>query len=119
MTILIAEDFDDARQLLSMIIQMRGCQVIEAANGMEAVEAATRELPDLILMDLNMPVLDGWEATRRIVSQPATRHIPVVAISAQGSETWKERAFNAGVCDYLTKPVDLEMFDQLLRRFAC
>lgn len=119
MTILIVEDFDDTRHLLSLMVQMRGCKAVEAANGAEAIEVASRELPDLILMDLNMPVLDGWEATRRIVSQPRTSHIPIVAISAQGSGSWRELALNAGACDCLSKPVDLATFDTILNRFSC
>ncbi len=117
MKVLIAEDFDDTRELIKMIVQMKGCEAAEARDGAEAVEVAARERPDLILMDLNMPVLDGWEATRRIHSRAETRHIPVVAISAQCSGDWEERALAAGARECLQKPVDFAAFDRLLEHY--
>ena len=96
MKVLIVDDYEDTREMLKMMLEMRGCVVVEAANGLEAVEVAMREKPDLILMDLNMPVLDGWEATRRLTTQEATRHIPIVAITANCAGNSGDRALAAG-----------------------
>ena len=117
MKVLIVEDFDDTRELLRMMVQMKGCEAAEATNGQEAVELAASEHPDLILMDLNLPVLDGWEATRRITARPATSRIPIVAVSAQCSGDWKARALRAGARECLEKPLDLRAFDRLLARY--
>ena len=117
MKVLIVEDFDDTRELLRMMVQMKGCEAAEATNGQEAVEMAASEHPDLILMDLNLPILDGWEATRRIKSMRATSDIPVVAVSAQCSGDWEDRALRAGARECLQKPLDLLAFDRLLSRY--
>jgi two-component system cell cycle response regulator DivK len=117
MKVLIVEDFDDTRELLKMIVQLRGCDTTEASDGAAAVAAAAREQPDLILMDLNLPVLDGWEATRRIHAQKLTSHIPVVAISAQCHGEWKARAIAAGARECLEKPIDFAAMDDLLKRY--
>jgi two-component system cell cycle response regulator DivK len=117
MKVLIVEDFDDTRELLKMIVRLRGCDTTEATDGAAAVLAASREQPDLILMDLNLPVLDGWEATRRIHAQARTRHIPVVAISAQCHGDWKSRAIAAGARECLEKPLDFAAIDNLLKRY--
>ena len=117
MKVLIVEDYDDTRELLRLLVRSRGCDTAEATNGREAVEAAAREKPDLILMDLNLPVLDGWEATRRIHAAGETSHIPVVAISAQCHGDWKERALDAGARECLEKPVNFAAVDSLLKRY--
>ncbi len=117
MKVLIVEDFDDTRELLKMIVRLKGCDTAEAADGAQAVEAARREKPDLILMDLNLPVLDGWEATRRIHSARETRDIPVVAISAQCRDDWKRRAIEAGARECLEKPINVAAVDGLLKRY--
>jgi CheY-like chemotaxis protein len=117
MKVLIVEDYDDTRELLRLLVRSRGCDTAEATNGREAVEAAAREKPDLILMDLNLPVLDGWEATRRIHLAEETSHIPVVAISAQCTGDWKERALDAGARECLEKPVNFAAVDSLLKRY--
>lgn len=117
MKVLIVEDFDDTRELLKMIVRLSGCDTTEAVDGAAAVVAASREQPDLILMDLNLPVLDGWEATRRIHAQQGTSHIPVVAISAQCHGDWKARALAAGARECLEKPVNFTAIDNLLKRY--
>ena len=117
MKVLIVEDFDDTRELLKMMVRLKGCEAAEATNGQEAVEMAASERPDLILMDLNLPVLDGWEATRRIKSMRETSGIPIVAVSAQCSGDWKDRALRAGARECLEKPLDLTAFDRLLSRY--
>jgi CheY-like chemotaxis protein len=117
MKVLIVEDFDDTRELLKLLVRSHGCDTAEATNGREAVALATSEQPDLILMDLNLPILDGWEATRRIHLANATSHIPVVAISAQCYGDWKRRALDAGARECLEKPVNFAAVDNLLKRY--
>jgi CheY-like chemotaxis protein len=117
MKVLIVEDFDDTRDLLATIVRLKGCEASEATNGQEAIDVARREQPDLILMDLNLPILDGWEATRRIHLQRETSHIPVVAISAQCVGDWRERALKAGARECMQKPVNFAAMDSLLERY--
>lgn len=117
MIILIAEDFDDTRQMMRLLLEMRGHHVVEAANGQEAVELATRARPDLILMDLNMPVLDGITATMLLRERPETSGVPVVAVTAHcGDLEWRERALAAGCVECVEKPVDFERLERLLDR---
>ena len=114
MRILIAEDIEDTRYLMKMLLQGRGHTVLEAENGEEAVECALTEHPDLILMDLSMPVMDGLAATR-CIRRNETTHIPIVALSAHlGDPAWRERALRCG-CDFCcSKPLDFDALDELL-----
>ena len=109
--ILIVEDNEDNRDSLSRRLQRRGFQVVAAADGKAGVAMAASEKPDLILMDMNMPELDGWEATRQIKADQATASIPVVAITAHALAGDRERALEAGCAEYHTKPVE---FSKLL-----
>lgn len=118
MKVLIVEDYDDAREMLRRMVCLKGCEVLEAADGLAAVAAADGELPDLILMDLNLPKLDGWEATRRIAAGERMRRIPVVAVSAQCRGAWLERALAAGARECVEKPLGFEVIDGLLARYA-
>jgi CheY-like chemotaxis protein len=85
----------------------KGYEVIMAMDGEQGVEAASSQIPDLILMDMSLPVIDGWEATRRIKAAPATRDIPVIALTVHAMSDDREKALAAGCDDYDTKPVDL------------
>jgi CheY-like chemotaxis protein len=116
-TVLLADDYEDARMILKRLLEMEGCRVVEAADGLEAVELAARHSSelDLILMDLSMPGLDGYEATRQILASEVTRHIPVVALSALCEEATKDKAIEAGCSDCLPKPLDFELIEELLR----
>jgi two-component system cell cycle response regulator DivK len=105
--ILLVEDNEMNRDMLSRRLERRGYRVALAVDGEGGVEMAAAELPDLVLMDMSLPVLDGWEATRRLKSDPATRHIPVIALTAHAMSSDRERAIDAGCDDYDTKPVDL------------
>ncbi len=118
MRVLLVEDYDDTRRLMRMFLESQGCSVIEAADGMEVVVYATGDGFHLIMMDLNLPVLDGYEATRRILAHPRSRHIPVVAFSAQCSEERRRKAFDAGCVDCIEKPMDFEKVEAVLKRFA-
>ena len=106
--ILLVEDNEMNRDMLSRRLRRRGLEVVTAVDGAEGVEAAHREHPDLILMDMSLPVIDGWEATRRLKGTESTRHIPIVALTAHAMSEDRERALEAGCDEYATKPVDLE-----------
>lgn len=107
-TILYVEDNEDNVYMLVRRLRRHGFEVIVAADGARGVDAARRERPDLVLMDLDLPVLDGWEATRRLKAAPETRSIPVVALSAHAMAGERERALAAGCDDHDTKPIDLD-----------
>jgi two-component system, cell cycle response regulator DivK len=107
-TILYVEDNEDNVYMLVRRLRRHGFEVVVARDGAQGVEAARRERPDLVLMDLGLPVLDGWEATRRLKGAAETRAVPVIALSAHAMAGERERALEAGCDDYDTKPVDLE-----------
>ena len=103
-TILIADDYDDNRELLRLMLAADGYRVREARDGLECVEAARAEAPDLALIDLSMPQLDGWGALRELRADPQTRSIPCVAVTAFAAEQDRRRALAAGFDDYISKP---------------
>jgi CheY-like chemotaxis protein len=103
---LVVEDVFESRLLLRQILGRLGVTVIEATDGLEGVEAARRELPDLILMDLSLPVLDGWEATRRLKADPLTARIPIVIVTAHSMSDEARRVKEIGCAGYVMKPLD-------------
>jgi CheY-like chemotaxis protein len=105
--ILLVEDNEMNRDMLSRRLERRGYEVVIAVDGAEAIEKAGTEAPALILMDMSLPVVDGWDATRRIKAWPATRAIPVIALTAHAMSGDREKAVEAGCDDFDTKPVDL------------
>jgi two-component system cell cycle response regulator DivK len=105
--ILLVEDNEMNRDMLSRRLERKGFAVVIAVDGGQGVDLAKSELPDLILMDLSLPVLDGLEATRRLKADPATQPIPVIALTAHASANDRERALEAGCADYDTKPIEL------------
>jgi two-component system, cell cycle response regulator DivK len=105
--ILYVEDNENNVYMLTRRLTRHGFEVMVAADGAQGVEIARSEHPDLILMDLNMPVLDGWEAARQLKSAPETRAIPIIALSAHAMSGDRERALEAGCDDYDTKPVQI------------
>lgn len=112
-TILLIEDNEMNRDMLSRRLFRKGYQIITAEDGREGVEVAAQRLPDLILMDMSLPVLDGWEATRILKNSADTRHIPIIALTAHAMKSDEEKAFQAGCDDFDTKPVIL---DRLLEK---
>ncbi len=106
--LLLVEDNDLNRDMLSRRLQRRGFEIVLAADGREALAVAARESPAAILMDMSLPEMDGWEATRRLKQNPATSAIPVIALTAHAMSGDREKALAAGCDDYETKPVDLE-----------
>ena len=104
--ILYVEDNDDNVYMLTRRLQRKGYEIVVASDGEKGVQMARAEAPSLILMDLSLPVLDGWQAVRKIKAAPETRHIPIIALTAHAMEGDRERALAAGCDDYDTKPVD-------------
>jgi CheY-like chemotaxis protein len=107
-TILIVEDIEMNRELLAQLLEDEH-RLVFAGDGLAALERAAETRPDLILMDLSLPRLDGWEATRRLKSDPALAHIPVIVLSAHAMRGDEERARAIGCDDFLTKPIDEEL----------
>ena len=105
-TVLLVEDNEESRDGLSRHLRRKGYEVLIAADGRQALEAARAGAPDLILMDMSLPVLDGWEATRQLKADPRTRHIPVIALTAHAMAGDREKALAAGCDEYDTKPVE-------------
>jgi len=105
--ILIVEDNEMNRDMLSRRLERKGYTVVMAVDGGEGVEKAESETPDIILMDMSLPVLDGWEATRRVKANPATKHVPVIALTAHAMAGDRDKTIEAGCNDYDTKPIDL------------
>lgn len=113
--ILYVEDNEDNIYMLSNRLTRRGHEIIVARDGREGIDMAEREMPALILMDLNLPIVDGWEATRRLKATATTRHIPIIALSAHAMVGDRDRALAAGCDDYDTKPIELP---RLLQKIA-
>ena len=113
--ILLVEDNEMNRDMLSRRLERRGFQVVMAGDGQQGVEMAQTEAPDLILMDMSLPVIDGWEAARRLKQAPDTRGIPVIALTSHAMAGDREQALASGCDDYDTKPVDLP---RLLEKMA-
>jgi CheY-like chemotaxis protein len=113
--ILYVEDNEDNVYMLTRRLKRHGFEVMTARDGEQGVAVARSEHPDLILMDLNMPVLDGWEATRRLKSAPETEAIPIIALSAHAMSGDRERALEAGCDDYDTKPVRIDSLMSKIR----
>lgn len=115
--VLLVEDYDDTRILMKLLLEEKGCRVAEASDGQQAVWLALKELPDLILMDLSMPGMDGWEATRQLRQWEETRLTPIIGLSANCTVDGSGGAIEAG-CNYcIDKPVDEEEIDRILSKF--
>jgi CheY-like chemotaxis protein len=106
--ILLVEDNEMNRDMLSRRLERRGHSVVMAEDGQRGVDLARSELPDLILLDMSLPVIDGWEAARRIKAEQATNAIPIIALTAHAMAGDREQALQAGCDDYDTKPVELK-----------
>lgn len=113
--ILVVEDNQDNMTLITDVLMSLNYDVIRATDGEKGVEAAHQEHPDLILMDLSLPRMDGWTATRHIKENPELNHIPIIALTAHAMVGDKERALEAGCNDYITKPINLR---ELARKLA-
>ena len=114
--ILLVEDNEMNRDMLVRRLKKSGYEVIMAMNGLEALEKVTVETPDLILMDLSLPALDGWDATHRLKEDNATRNIPVIALTAHALKSDREKAMAAGCDDYDTKPIDFQRLQEKIEK---
>ena len=117
-TVLVVEDYDDSRFMLGRLLEMCGYKVFEAADGREAVNITERECPDVVLMDLQMPVLDGFTATSLIRRIESVRHVPVIAVSAQSTEEFISAAARVGCDSFVPKPVDFDRLLEVVREFT-
>lgn len=116
--ILLVEDNEMNRDMLSRRLSRRGFEILIAEDGAMGVALATAERPDLILMDMSLPVMDGWEATRRLKADPQTQAIPVIALTAHAMSSDREMVFEAGCDDYDTKPVELARLLEKIERLV-
>jgi CheY-like chemotaxis protein len=114
--ILVVDDSADNVAMLSLDLQQQGYRVVTATNGEEAISVASYTLPNLILMDISMPRLDGLGATRKIREKDTLRDVPVIAVTAFGTEGFQRAAYDVGVSGYLTKPIDFTRMHQLVAR---
>ncbi|HWK95140.1 MAG TPA: response regulator [Pseudolabrys sp.] len=108
MKVLLVEDNEMNRDMLSRRLARNGYEVVMAVDGQQAIAMAGSESPDIILMDMSLPVIDGWEATRRVKADPATKAIPVIALTAHAMAEDEKKARDAGCDDFDTKPVDIQ-----------
>ena len=115
--VLVVEDSEDNREILRYVLRASGYGVLEAANGKQAVEICREKHPDLILMDLSMPVLDGYSAAEQIRHIEDLEEIPIIAVSAHAAMDYRARAFAVGFNDYLTKPIDFAHLETVLHRY--
>jgi two-component system, cell cycle response regulator DivK len=115
--ILVVEDSEDNREILGYVLRASGYGVLEAANGLQAVEICRDRRPDLILMDLSMPVLDGYGAIVQIRELESRSEIPIIAVSAHATPEYRAKAFAVGFDDYLTKPIDFSHLETVLHRY--
>ena len=106
--VLLVEDNEMNRDMLSRRLIRRGFQVVFAMDGQQGIDLARSERPDIVLMDMSLPVIDGWEATRRLKANDATRSVPVIGLTAHAMSGDREKAIEAGCDDYDTKPVELD-----------
>jgi CheY-like chemotaxis protein len=114
LTILLVEDSDDARYFMRLELEHCGYSVIEATDGEGAVELALKEHPDIILMDLSLPFIDGLEATKLIRQQQALKKVPIIAVTAHQESTFRQGAAASGFDAYVTKPVDMNFLSELI-----
>ena len=114
--VLLVEDNEMNRDMLSRRLIRRGFQVVFAVDGQQGVDLARSERPDIILMDMSLPVIDGWEATRRVKADDASRSVPVIGLTAHAMAGDREKAIEAGCDDYETKPVELDRLISKIER---
>jgi two-component system cell cycle response regulator DivK len=115
--ILLVEDSPLNRRLIEAVLKPRGFQVLTAEDGRQGIDLAMAELPDLILMDVQLPEVSGYDATRILKSRPETRHIPIVALTAHAMADERDRAIAAGCDGYITKPIDTRQFPDQIRQY--
>jgi Response regulator containing CheY-like receiver, AAA-type ATPase, and DNA-binding domains len=115
--VLVVDDFDDSRFSLSMLLKIEGYEVIEATDGAQAIEKALSDRPDLILMDLSLPVIDGLSATRQIRQSAAMKRVPIIALTAHDLIDIQSQAEDAGCTDYAPKPIDFTLLIDMMAKY--
>lgn len=115
--VLVVDDFDDSRFSLSMLLKIEGYEVIEATDGAQAIEKALSDKPDLILMDLSLPVIDGLSATRQIRQSAAMKRVPIIALTAHDLIDIQSQAQDAGCTDYAPKPIDFTLLIDMMAKY--
>jgi CheY-like chemotaxis protein len=115
-TLLVVEDYDDTRMMMRWILETLGYQVFSAVDGEDAVSVANRIKPDLILMDLHLPLLDGYDAIARIRRCPGLDNVPIIAVTANNTEASKTKAYNSGCNAFVAKPIDFEKLESLVKQ---
>lgn len=116
--VLVVDDYADTRLVVKWALEMRGFRVIEAASGEEALGLAKKQRPDVVLMDLNMPVMDGFSTMRLMREDSELNLVPIVAVTAQDQALSRDRAREAGCTEYISKPIDFERLDVLINRLV-
>jgi two-component system, cell cycle response regulator DivK len=116
-SILVVEDNMDTYELVKFVLEKKGHATFLAMNGREGVNAAIKQKPDLIIMDLSMPMMDGWIATEKLKQNPLVKDIAIIALTAHALPDDRKRAFDAGVSEYITKPMDLEEFVEIIEEW--
>jgi two-component system, cell cycle response regulator DivK len=111
-TVLLVEDDRDNFELVQILLQQAGCKILGASTGQEALDVAISELPDLILMDLSLPIMDGWTAARELKHDPRTASIPLLALTAHTLPGDRQRAMEAGFNGYISKPINVQHFKE-------
>lgn len=115
--VLLVEDFEDSRFSLSKLLEFEGYEVLEAGDGKQAIDMALNSKPDLILMDLSLPVIDGLSATKQIRQDPSMNNVPIIALSAHDMVDFQAKAKDAGCTDYVTKPVDFTALITVMSKY--
>jgi len=114
--ILLVEDYEDNRVMMRQLLELSGYRVLEANNGEQAISVAASEVPDLILMDMSLPRVDGLSATRQIRAIASLRNVPVVAVSAHDTADFHSQALASGCNEYVTKPIDFGLLESVINR---
>ena len=115
-SVLIVEDYEDSRMLLAFVLEQKGYRVLHAINGLEAVQMAKSERPDIILIDISLPVMNGITATQQIKSDDGTKHIPIISITAHFYEYGKSAVDNGGFDEIIEKPIDFKLLNKVMAR---
>lgn len=110
--ILVADDEEDVKMVVQLYLESKGYEILTAYDGLDAIDKAKNERPDLILLDIMMPIMDGFEVAKRLKNDPSTESIPIVMLSAASQTESKERALKAGAVDYVVKPFDPEQLEK-------
>ncbi len=116
-TILVVEDTQDSRDLIRMMLESEGYRVLEAANGLDGLEMARRNRPDAIVMDMSLPLMDGYKITKRLRQEPGLTTVPIIACTAHNRWEWQSKAIAAGCTDFLTKPLEPKALTEMLAHY--